>query len=284
MLYFQFSYVADRATQGTDAEMRLLSLYANFRGWLNVAVLALQLFGTARLFRRIGVPLAATLSPLIYLVGFLGMAVRLNLGRRRRHGRRHPAGSRCLRPGAAGSGDALSRAPTASGYDPDRGPQRAGGVSRQLALVLITIALASPAWVGVAGLPIVALWAATALVLWRIYPTLLLEVATARRLRSEEAPLNELIDAATQRALATSLVDPDPQRARAARALVMVGPVGPAVAALAGAALGAAPPLLESLHTVLDRATRRDRRRRAADDLKPLLTTRLQRRCRAPTR
>jgi len=65
MLYFQFSYVADLATQGSNAELRLLWLYAVFRGGLNVAVLALQLLGTSRLFRRIGVPLASTLSPLI---------------------------------------------------------------------------------------------------------------------------------------------------------------------------------------------------------------------------
>src|SRR5262249_59728019 len=75
MLYFQFSFVADRATQGTDAELRLLWLYANFRGWLNVAVLALQLLGTARLFRRIGVPLPPTPAPLIYLFGFFGISL-----------------------------------------------------------------------------------------------------------------------------------------------------------------------------------------------------------------
>ena len=277
MLYFQFSYVADRATQGTDAEMRLLSLYANFRGWLNVAVLALQLFGTARLFRRIGVPLAATLSPLIYLAGLLGMSVRLSLA---------PAV-------AAMAGVTLQDHAV---YDPAQrvlvtlfperqrpaattlieGPvQRTGGVLGNL-LVLITIALASPAWVSVVGLPIVALWAAAALVLWRIYPTLLLEVATARRLRAEEAPLPELIDAATQRALSTSLIDPDPHRARAACALVAEGPVGPAIVALAGAARVAPaqirPLLLEALDKVLDRGDGRPTDvGRAADDLEALL-------------
>ena len=84
MLYFQFSYVADLATRGTNAELRLLDLYAAFRGWLNVGVLALQLLGTSRLFRRIGVPLAATLSPLVYLLGFFGVSLRLGLRRRRR--------------------------------------------------------------------------------------------------------------------------------------------------------------------------------------------------------
>jgi hypothetical protein len=39
----------------------------------------LQLLGTSRLFRRIGVPLASTLSPLIYLLGFFSVSLRLGL-------------------------------------------------------------------------------------------------------------------------------------------------------------------------------------------------------------
>ena len=62
-----------------NGELRLLELYAHFRGFLNVGVLALQLIGTSRLFRRIGVPLASTLSPLVYLLGFFGMSMRLDL-------------------------------------------------------------------------------------------------------------------------------------------------------------------------------------------------------------
>jgi AAA family ATP:ADP antiporter len=64
MLYFQFSYVADLATRGPAAEQRLLDLYAVIRGWINVGVLAVQMFGTSALFGWIGVPLAAGVSPI----------------------------------------------------------------------------------------------------------------------------------------------------------------------------------------------------------------------------
>src|SRR5262249_14447304 len=47
MLYFEFSYVADLATRGASGEQRLLGLYAVIRGWLNVGVLAIQIFGTS---------------------------------------------------------------------------------------------------------------------------------------------------------------------------------------------------------------------------------------------
>ena len=79
MLYFQFAYLADLATRGADAELRLLSLYAAVRGGLNVLVLLLQLLGTSRLFLRLGVPLASSLSPVVYLAGFLGLSVRVGL-------------------------------------------------------------------------------------------------------------------------------------------------------------------------------------------------------------
>jgi AAA family ATP:ADP antiporter len=259
MLYFQFSYVADLATRGASGELQLLSLYAAFRGWINVAVLILQLLGTARLFRRIGVPLAATLSPLIYMLGFFGVSLRLRLG---------PA------VGAVAATTLQDHAV----YDPAQqvlvtlfperqrpaatsliqGPvQRTGAVLGNL-LVLGVLAVAAPAWVGIVGLPIAGLWAAAALMLWRIYPTLLLEMASIRRLQIEERlALSELVDPATQRVLAASLVDASPQRVRAACMLVAEGPLEPAVAALAHAAARAPaanrPLLLETLHRLLDR-------------------------------
>jgi len=260
MLYFQFSYVADLATQGANAELRLLSLYAAFRGWINVAVLILQLLGTARLFRRIGVPLASTLSPLIYLLGFFGISVRLSLD-------------------AAVAAMAGASLQDHAVYDPAQkvlvtlfperqrpaatslveGPVlRAGGVLGNL-IVLAVIALGQPASVGLVGLPIAALWVAAALALWRIYPTLLLEVMSARRGRTDEGlPLRELLDPATQRALAASLIDPDPHRVRAACGLVAAGPPESAVPALARAAARAPTAhrelLVETLHGVLDRS------------------------------
>ena len=278
MLYFQFSYAADRATQGANAELQLLSLYAAFRGWLNVAVLVLQLLGTARLFRRIGVPLAAALSPLIYLLGFFGVSLQLGLR-------------------AAVTSMAAATVQDHAVYDPAQqvlvtlfpehqrpaattligGPvQRAGAVLGNL-LVLAVLAVGTAAWVGLVGIPLAGLWAAAALTLWRIYPTLLLEMGSIRRLYVEEGlPLPELVDPATQRALAASLVDPNPQRVRAACTLVVEGPPAPAVAALSHAAARAPavtrPILIEALHRLLDRAA--DTYPSAADparELEPLL-------------
>jgi hypothetical protein len=259
MLYFQFAYVADLATQGVNGELHLLSLYAAFRGWLNVAVLILQLLGTARLFRRIGVPLAATLSPLIYLLGFFGLSLRLGLE-------------------AAAGAMAGTTLQDHAVYDPAQqvlvtlfperqraaattlieGPlQRAGAALGNL-LVLGVIAVAEPGWIAMIGLPIAGLWVAAALRLWRIYPTLLLEMASLRRLHVDEGlALSELVDPVTQRLLAASLVDANPQRVRAACTLVAEGPLQPAVAALAHAAARAPadtrPLLLAALHRLLDR-------------------------------
>src|SRR5207302_106506 len=73
------SYVADLATRGASGEQRLLALYAVIRGWMNVGVLAIQVFGTSALFRQIGVPLAAAVSPVIYLLGLAGLSLRTSL-------------------------------------------------------------------------------------------------------------------------------------------------------------------------------------------------------------
>src|SRR6185295_1049710 len=79
ILYYEFAYVADQATQGSNGEQRLLDLYAVFRGWLNVGVLLIQMVGTPAVFRRLGVPLASALSPLIYFLGLVGLSVQLSL-------------------------------------------------------------------------------------------------------------------------------------------------------------------------------------------------------------
>src|SRR5262245_844709 len=79
MLYFEFSYVADLATRGAAGEQRLLDLYAVIRGWINVGVLAIQLVGTSAVFRWTGVPLAAAVSPVIYLFGMAGLSLRTSL-------------------------------------------------------------------------------------------------------------------------------------------------------------------------------------------------------------
>ena len=201
MLYFQFSYIVDVATHGTNAEMRLLDLYAKVRGFINVGVLAMQLIGTSRVFRRIGVPLAATLSPLVYILGFLGVSTRLDL----------PSGI-----GAVGGTNLQDHAIQEPAQRilvtlfPERlraaatslidGPvQRAGGALGNV-LVLIIIAVSTPAWVGFTALPVACVWLGVAVVLYRLYPTLLLEVARSGR-RSEAKLLPEMVDAATMRVL-----------------------------------------------------------------------------------
>ena len=71
VLYFEFSYVADAATAGPNGEQQLLALYAQFRGWLNVAMLGAQLWLSGHLYRRLGLPLALAFWPAAYLLGFI---------------------------------------------------------------------------------------------------------------------------------------------------------------------------------------------------------------------
>jgi cyclic nucleotide-binding protein len=260
ILYFQFSYIVDIATRGADAEMRLLDLYARLRGIINLAVLAMQIVGTGRVFRRLGVPLASTLSPLVYLVGFCGVSARLDLlwgigavsgVNLQDHAIQEPAQRilvtlfpERLRAAAA----ALIEGPV----------QRLGGALGNV-LVLCALAISTPAWIGVAALPIAATWLAVAIVLWRIYPTLLLELASAGRIHPDVAlSLPELMDPGTLRVLRSSLVDPDLRRCRAACELVAQAPRDRAVTALAHAA-GQAPAanrpvLVEALHRLLERS------------------------------
>jgi hypothetical protein len=278
MLYFQFSYVADLATQGSNGEQRLLDLYARFRGWINVGVLATQLVGTSRLFRTIGVPLASTVSPLVYLLGFAGLSVRLAL----------PAGVAAV---------AAATLQDHAIYEPAQkilatlfrervrpavmtlveGPVRRFGGALGNVVVLGALALGTPAWVGFVGLPIAGLWLAVAIVLWRIYPTLLLEVASARRAQVDERlPFADLVDARTLRLLEASLLDPDRDRCRAACELVAEAPRSRAIRALARAARYAPAEnralVVEALERLLDqRPPDRLREAEAARDLEPLL-------------
>ena len=225
MLYFQFSYVADLATQGSNGEQRLLDLYGQFRGWINFAVLGLQLVGTSALYRRIGLPLASGLSPLAYLLGFAGLSVRLNL----------PAGVAAV---------AATNLQDHAVYDPAQkvlltlftervrgyvtalidGPiKRAGSVVGNL-VVLGTLAIGAPIWVGWTALPVAAAWLAVAIALWRAYPTILLEVVGTRRHDEDDLPLGDLIDPGTLRVLETSLSQGDFESCRAACGLLLEAP------------------------------------------------------------
>lgn len=276
MLFFQFSYVANLATQGSDAEQRLLRLFALFRGYLNVAVLVLQLVGTSRLFQRVGVPLSAMLSPLVFLLGFLGVSVSL----------RPPAAMGALT--AASVQDRALYEPAQRillTLLPDRlrpaggplieGPvRRLGGAIGNL-LMIAVLAAAGPAWVGIAGLPVAALWLVLSGVLWRLYPSLLLDAVREQRVRDEEIPLADLLDRGTLRTLETWLADPDPEKVRAALALVAEAAgqrgIEPIARALRRGSGDTRPLLLDALRRLVDRDPKRSERPAAAAALLEIL-------------
>lgn len=242
MLYFQFSYVADLATAGTGGEQRLLSLYSQLRGWMNLAILVIQIAFASRIYRHIGVPLAAALSPIIYMLGFTGLSFQLSL----------PAGITAV-AGARVQDDAI--------YDPGvrilfnlfpdelksratamlEGPvKRVGGTLGNI-LTLSALAMGSAAWVGYAALPIVGVWLVVAFVLWRLYPSLLLRASAHRVALSDTNVAEELFDPVTLRALSANLVGGDVGQCEAAIELVAGAPPGLAVEVFADAARAAPP-------------------------------------------
>lgn len=255
MLYFQFQYVANLATSGAGGEQRLLSFYAQVRGWIYGGVLVTQLLLAGSLYRRIGIPLSAALAPLLYLLGFLGLSVRLSL----------PAGVGAM-AGTKLQDDAV--------YDPAvrvlynlfpedmrsrasaliEGPVKRAGAALGNAVVLLGLALGSALWVGYLALPIVGIWLLVAGTLWRRYPRLLLAASRSRGATLEDA---ELFDPSTLRALVPEMCSPDPARCRLAVELVSEAEPERAVVALAEAAARAPavtrPVIVAALDRVLER-------------------------------
>ncbi|HXV35898.1 MAG TPA: cyclic nucleotide-binding domain-containing protein [Myxococcota bacterium] len=271
MLYFQFQFVADRAAAGEEG---LLALYAQFRGWIHVGVLATQLTVTANLFKRIGLPLSVLLSPIAYLLGFAGLSIRFDLA-----------------SGVVAS--AATKLPDSAVYDPamrilanlfperDRlratglleGPaKRAGGAVGNI-LCLAAVHFASAIAVGYIAIPIALSWLVGSISLWRRYPALLLR-ASARRARSgDELDIAELIDSNTVRSLSVHLAGPEPA---AAIALVSEARPGDAANALAEAARAAPAATRARLIAALDRVLKRApsdavESRQASEDLATLL-------------
>ncbi len=247
VLYFEFSYVADASTSGPQAEQELLALYSQFRGWLNIATLFAQLWLSSRLYRRLGVPLAVALWPLSYLAGFVWLSVQLGL----RAGVVSLGGARVAEDGIAGPGlrvlwnlfpeEIRSRAASLL-----EGPiTRVGGVSGN-AIVLGALAVGGAPVLGWVAIPIAALWLACMLLLRRAYPGLLLQ-ASADRSLAADADKAVLLDPGTLRALAPSLVDPNPRTCRAA--VDLVADADPELAAeLLAEAIRSAP---EETHSLL---------------------------------
>jgi CRP/FNR family cyclic AMP-dependent transcriptional regulator len=256
VLYYEFSYLADASTTGPQAEQQLLALYAQFRGWLNIATLFAQLWLSSRLYHRLGIPLAVALWPLTYLVGFVWLGVQLGL----RAGVTSLGGARVAEDGIAGPGlrvlfnlfpeDVRSRAASLL-----EGPlTRVGSVTGNT-LVLAALPLGGATVLGWAAVPLAVLWLACMLVLRRAYPGLLLQASADRSLGSD-ADKAKLLDPGTLRALAPSLADPDPRTCRAAIDLVTDADPGLSVELLADAIARAPehtrPLLVAALHRTVE--------------------------------
>jgi hypothetical protein len=253
VLLFEFSYVADAATAG---EEELLSVYARFRGWLNVAMLAVQLWLSSRLYHTLGLPLSLALWPISYLLGFGWIAaspvltagiVGLGAGRLSEDG---IAGSALrvlfnlfpeqLRSRASG----LLEGPI----------QRLGGVAGNTG-VLLVLQVGGAALIGLAALPVAAIWLLATLALWRAYPGLLLQ-ASAQHGLAAGVDRARLLDARTVRALAPGLEAADPRTCRAAIDLVADAEPQLAVELLAAALPRAADEnrslLVDALHRLVE--------------------------------
>jgi AAA family ATP:ADP antiporter len=256
ILYYEFSAVVDLATQGPNGEAELLALYASFRGWMNVALLATQLWISGWLYHRIGLPLSLGLEPSLYLVGFSGLALNPVLP---------------VAVGAAGSvriaeeGIADPAIRTIYNLFPERlrslaSSQLEGPVARTGAVlgngsVLAALAAGALPVLVVAALPLAAVCVASTIALRRAWPGLLLKASADHRLSS--ADTERLLDRSTLRALAPALADPDPRTVRAALALVLAAEPEPATTLLADAIGDASPGtralIVDALHRLVQR-------------------------------
>lgn len=257
MLYFQFSYAVDAATQGVDGEQQMIALYAKFRGWLNFAILIMQLAISGKLYRRFGLPMAASAWPVTYLTGFLWMGIALKL----------PVALAMIATVRL-EGDAIAKPALKILHNllPERLRSRATGLTEGPikglggvfgnSIVIGAIALGGPAVVSLPALPIAALWLFAAIALWRQYPRLLLQASSQHSLPPGEDDLKRLLDPATVRALALSLSDPDPDVCRAAADLIREAEPATAAPTLA-TAIESSPPqtrpaLIEALRIALE--------------------------------
>lgn len=253
MLHWEFSWIADRATPGPDGEARLLALYASVRGWIYTAVFAAQLFATAGLFRRVGIPLAAAIPPLVYLVGFGGLAfapvlavgvVAMGATQLQDKAIQDPA----LRVLASLFPESLRSRATALLEGPVK---RVGGVLGNVG-VLLALGVGTAAWVARGALPVALAWLGAAFALWRAYPRLLLRSGTSRP-RGVGVEDAALLDRATVRALAVELGSSDAARAGVAIALVAEAEPQLAATVFAGALARAPAAQRPALVAALDR-------------------------------
>lgn len=257
VFYFEFATVVDAATQGPDGEQRLLDLYAQFRGWLNVAMLVSQLWLSKLLFRRIGMPLSLALWPAAYLLGLTWLGLDFAL---------HAALVSWGLAQVSEDGVSDSAARVLYNLLPEgvrshatgllEGPINRLGALLGNGFVLGAVAIGATAWVGWAVIPLGGLWLASGLVLWRAYPGLLLRASSEHGLAGAGIDRATLLDPATLRSLAASLVAPDPRVCRAAVDLMVDGEprlVVPLFAeAVEHAPASNRPLLVETLHRLVE--------------------------------
>jgi CRP/FNR family cyclic AMP-dependent transcriptional regulator len=257
MLYFEFSRAADLATQTADGEQRLLALYGQLRGWINVGVLAVQVGGSAALFRIIGVPAAATLAPAAYLAGFTGLAARFGLATAM------PAqmatsvlDHTIYEPALRILGNLLPQRVRVAANNVVQGPAKRFGAAVGSLVVLVVVAVVPVDIVALVAIPIAGMWMALALLLWRNYPNLLLEAARVRQADAEEEDiLGTMLNTGTLRMLRRNLEGSDEGLCRAACELLVDSPPAESLGSLARAVARAKPEhrgfLLEAIDRVL---------------------------------
>lgn len=230
MLYILFQHVADVSNPGEEG---FLVFIAGVRKVLGLVTLAAQIFLVNWLYRRIGIPLSMALTPAVYLLGFVGLGVRLS-----------PAVGSAALVGTKLQDNAI--------YDPAlrvlynlfpetlrarasamiEGPvKRLGGVLGNC-VTWAALALESAPLIVWLALPVSALWLGSSLLLWRRYPRLLLSASAAGPGLREALQDRTLLDAATVRALVPELAGTDRERVRLAVELVLEASADRAVPAL----------------------------------------------------
>ena len=275
VLYYEFSSLADAATQGGDGEQRLIGLLAQFRGWLNVALLGTQLGLSARVYRRIGLPLSLALWPASFVLGFGWLGVQPSLAA----GLATMGASRLAEDGLGGSAQRVlyhlfpeRLRSTAAGLL--EGPASRLGSFVGNASVLAVLALGVTSTLAPAALPLAGLWLGFAVALWQAYPRLLVGASADRSLVGAGADTALLLDPGTVRSLAPALADPDTRRCRAAIELALQAETDLALEVLAEALERAPVPnrplLVDALHRLTESAPKAAPRR-AADAIARVL-------------
>ena len=222
MLYYQFQVVVDAATSGADGEERLLDLYSQIRGWLNVAVLIVQLKLASVIYRRIGVPLSSSVTPLLFIAGFIGLTFSMSLGvgvaamvtTRLSNQALHQPAIKVLFNLLPES----LRARATAFLD---GPlDRLGGAMGN-ACVLLALKFGSVSAVSMVAIPIAIAWGVVAAIIWRAYPQLLLGAAGGKGLGGDdERDPSELLDRQTLRSFSKDLLHPDEGHGQGALELI----------------------------------------------------------------